>query len=179
MTLMFSAWGPLLALSNVELDLLPFLQAAVAAAEMRLKGQTELMRVLVTRIGPDATTRRRMADTATSSRAGPWEELIARALAAPPLGGAAPPRRAAGDAEGSAGGSQPRVVRVADRPLDKEGLDGMKEDAVRGRQHLDGQRLVAAVAAVGHDVDDRGVLPGQGVEGGEQAGLVLVTAVNR
>ena len=51
----------------------------------------------------------------------------------------------------------------------------MKEDAVRRRQHLDGPRLVAAVAAVGHDVDDRGVLPGQRVEGGERAGLVLLS----
>jgi hypothetical protein len=42
------------------------------------------MRVAVTRIGPDGTMRRRMVDTAASSDAGPWEELIARALAAPP-----------------------------------------------------------------------------------------------
>jgi hypothetical protein len=42
------------------------------------------MRVVVTRIGPDGTMRRRMVDTAASSDAGPWEELIARALAAPP-----------------------------------------------------------------------------------------------
>jgi hypothetical protein len=42
------------------------------------------MRVVVTRIGPDGTMRR-MVDTATSSHAGPREELIARALAAPPL----------------------------------------------------------------------------------------------
>jgi hypothetical protein len=40
------------------------------------------MRVVVTRIGPDGTTRRRMVDTAASSDAGPWEELIARGLAA-------------------------------------------------------------------------------------------------
>jgi hypothetical protein len=43
------------------------------------------MRVVVTRIGPDGTMGRRMVDTAASSHAGPWEELIARALAAPPL----------------------------------------------------------------------------------------------
>jgi hypothetical protein len=42
------------------------------------------MRVVVTRIGPDGTMRRRMVDTAASSDAGLWEELIARALAAPP-----------------------------------------------------------------------------------------------
>ena len=36
------------------------------------------MRVVVTRIGPDGTMRRRMVDTAASSDAGPWEELIAR-----------------------------------------------------------------------------------------------------
>jgi hypothetical protein len=42
------------------------------------------MRVVVTRIGPDGTMRRRMADTAVSGEVGPWEELIARALAAPP-----------------------------------------------------------------------------------------------
>jgi hypothetical protein len=42
------------------------------------------MRVIVTRIGPDGTMRRRMVDTAASGNAGPWQELIARALAAPP-----------------------------------------------------------------------------------------------
>ena len=42
------------------------------------------MRVVVTLIGPDGTMRRRMVDTAASSDAGPWEELIARALADPP-----------------------------------------------------------------------------------------------
>ena len=42
------------------------------------------MRVVVTRIGPDGTMRRRMVDTAASGDVGPWEELIPRALAAPP-----------------------------------------------------------------------------------------------
>ena len=42
------------------------------------------MRVVVTRIGPPARMRPRMVDTAASSDAGPWEELLARALAAPP-----------------------------------------------------------------------------------------------
>ena len=50
---------------------------------MRLEGQTELMRVVVTLIGPDGTTRCRMVDTA-SSDTGAWEELLARALAALP-----------------------------------------------------------------------------------------------
>jgi hypothetical protein len=43
------------------------------------------MRVVVTRISPDGTLQRRMVDTAGSRHADPWEELIARALAAPPL----------------------------------------------------------------------------------------------
>lgn len=47
-------------------------------------GQTELMRVVVTRIGPDGTMDRRMVDTAASSERGPWEELITRAVADPP-----------------------------------------------------------------------------------------------
>ena len=46
--------------------------------------QTELMRVVVTRIDPDGTMDRRMVDTAASGNAGPWEDLVARALAAPP-----------------------------------------------------------------------------------------------
>lgn len=46
------------------------------------------MRVVVTLIGPDGTMRRRLVDTATSTDAGPWEELVARAL------GALPPYRA-------------------------------------------------------------------------------------
>ena len=39
------------------------------------------MRVVVTLIGPDGAMRRRMVDTAASSDTGPWEELLARALA--------------------------------------------------------------------------------------------------
>ena len=42
------------------------------------------MRVVVTLIGPDGTIRRRMVDTAASSDTGPWEELLARALASLP-----------------------------------------------------------------------------------------------
>ena len=42
------------------------------------------MRVIVTRIGPDGTIQGRMVDTAASSDADPWEELLARGLAAPP-----------------------------------------------------------------------------------------------
>ena len=45
------------------------------------RGQTELMRVVVTLIGPDGTMRRRMVDTGTSGDTGPWDELLARALA--------------------------------------------------------------------------------------------------
>jgi hypothetical protein len=48
------------------------------------RGQTELMRVVVTRISQDGAMRRRMVDTAVSGDVGPWEELAARALAAPP-----------------------------------------------------------------------------------------------
>ena len=48
------------------------------------RGQTELMRVVVTLIGSDGTMRRRMVDTAASGDTGPWEELLTRALAALP-----------------------------------------------------------------------------------------------
>jgi hypothetical protein len=48
------------------------------------RGQTELMRVVVTLIGSDGTMRRRMVDTAASGETGPWEELLTRALAALP-----------------------------------------------------------------------------------------------
>ena len=48
------------------------------------------MRVVVTRIGPDGATRRRVIDTATAGDPGPWEELVARALAAPPAYHAVP-----------------------------------------------------------------------------------------
>jgi hypothetical protein len=51
---------------------------------MRPEGQTELMWVVVTLIGPDGTMWRRMVDTAASGETGPWEELLARALAALP-----------------------------------------------------------------------------------------------
>jgi hypothetical protein len=42
------------------------------------------MRVVVTRIDPDGTMRRRVVDTAGRSDARQWEELIARALAVRP-----------------------------------------------------------------------------------------------
>jgi hypothetical protein len=42
------------------------------------------MRVVVTRISQDGTMGRRMVDTAASGDVGSWEELTARALAAPP-----------------------------------------------------------------------------------------------
>jgi hypothetical protein len=57
---------------------------AVCLPEYPRRGQTELMRVVVTLIGPDGTMRRRMVDTAMSRDAGPWEELLTRALAALP-----------------------------------------------------------------------------------------------
>jgi hypothetical protein len=41
------------------------------------------MRVVVTRISQDGTMRRRVVDTAASGGVGPWEDLAARALAAP------------------------------------------------------------------------------------------------
>ena len=46
----------------------------------------------MTLIGPDGTMRRRMVDTAASSDAGPWEELLALALAALPPYRAVPGR---------------------------------------------------------------------------------------
>ena len=68
-------------------------QAAIVAVclpKCGRRGQTELMRVVVTRVGPDGAIRRRMVDTAASSDADPWEELLARALAAPPPDRAVP-----------------------------------------------------------------------------------------
>jgi hypothetical protein len=50
------------------------------------------MRVVVTLIGPDGSMERRMGDTATSSDPGPWEELLARALASLPPYRAVPGR---------------------------------------------------------------------------------------
>ena len=38
----------------------------------------------MTLIGPDGAMRRRMVDTAASSDTGPWEDLLARALASLP-----------------------------------------------------------------------------------------------
>jgi hypothetical protein len=51
---------------------------------MRWRGQTELIRVVVTLVGPDGAMRRRMVDTAAPGDMSPWEELLARALAALP-----------------------------------------------------------------------------------------------
>src|SRR5690348_7806599 len=56
---------------------------SVYLAKCGQREQTELMRVVVTRISQDGTMRRRMVDTAASADIGPWEELAARALAVP------------------------------------------------------------------------------------------------
>ena len=69
------------------------------------------MRVVVTRIGPDGAMRRRMVDTAAPGGAGPWEELIARALAAPP------PYQAVPGGPVSIFASVSRVVLVAEHDL--------------------------------------------------------------
>ena len=63
----------------------------------------------MTLIGPDGTMRRRMVDTAASSDTGPWEELLARALAA----------RAASPAFALTAGNSAAVAEVCSR------LDGM------------------------------------------------------
>jgi hypothetical protein len=57
---------------------------AVCVPKCSATEQTELMRVVVTRIGPDGAMRRRMVDTAAFGDPGPWQELTARALAAAP-----------------------------------------------------------------------------------------------
>src|SRR5258708_1153891 len=64
------------------------------------------------------------------------------------------------------------------------GAGGVRVDEIRladvggrvvagGGQDLDGAGLDAGVAAAGDGVGDRDVVPGQGVEGVEQAGLVV------
>jgi hypothetical protein len=53
------------------------------------------------------------------------------------------------------------AVQVGDVPFDQERLRGVREDASRDGQHLDGADLVAAVAAVFHDVLDGDGVPGQ------------------
>ena len=59
-------------------------------------------------------------------------------------------------------------------PLDQERLRGVREQARGGGQHLDGPQLVPSVIAVFHHVLDEHASPGQGVEGVEQAGLVVL-----
>jgi hypothetical protein len=48
------------------------------------EGQNGLVRVVATRIEPDGTMQRRMVDTALRNDGPRWEDLAARALAAPP-----------------------------------------------------------------------------------------------
>lgn len=64
-------------------------------------------------------------------------------------------------------------VGVADGAFDEECLGRGGEAAGRGGQDLQGSGLVAAVRPVVHGVPHGGVLPGQGVQGGEQARLVV------
>src|SRR5258708_37560946 len=79
----------------------------------------------------------------------------------------------AGDAErGDVG--QRCAVWGGDVPLDQVGLADVGERQVWWRvEALDGAGFGPAVAAAGGGVGDRGVVPGQGVEGVEQAGLVV------
>jgi hypothetical protein len=70
--------------------------AGVCRPKCGWRGQTELMRVVVTLIGPDGAMGRRMADTAASSDTGAWGELLVRALAAVPAYRAVPGGRPAG-----------------------------------------------------------------------------------
>ena len=56
---------------------------SVYLAKYGRREQTELMRVVVTRISQDGTMRRRVVDTAASGGVGRWEDLAARALAVP------------------------------------------------------------------------------------------------
>ncbi len=61
------------------------------------------------------------------------------------------------------------------RVLDQVCLADVRERQVARRVHeLDGAGFDPAVAAVGGSVGDRGIVPGQGVEGVEQAGLVVL-----
>ena len=61
-----------------------------------------------------------------------------------------------------------------DVPLDQVCLADVRERQITGRVHdLDGAGFDPAVAAAGGGVGDRDVAPGQGVEGVEQAGLVV------
>ena len=48
-----------------------------------MRGQNELVRVVVTRIDPDGTLHRRMVDTAQQSDRRLWEDLAARAIGVP------------------------------------------------------------------------------------------------
>jgi hypothetical protein len=88
--------------------------------------------------------------------------------------GAGPGGVQAGDAErGDVG--QGRAVQDGDVPLDQVCLADVRERQVAGRVHdLDGAGLDPAVAAVGGGTGDRDVAPGQGVQGVEQAGLVVL-----
>ena len=65
---------------------LPPTTAAVHLLKCGCRGQTELMRVVVTRIDRDGTVRRRVVDTAAHSHAGPWEELSPPSAAHRPSG---------------------------------------------------------------------------------------------
>ncbi len=60
-------------------------------------------------------------------------------------------------------------------PLDQVCLADVRERQIAGRVHdLDGAGFDPAVAAVSGGVGDRDAAPGQGVEGVEQAGLVVL-----
>jgi hypothetical protein len=80
----------------------------------------------------------------------------------------------AGDSErGDVG--QRGAVQGGDVPFDEIGLADVRERQVAGRvENLDGAGFDPAVAAAGGGVGDRGVVPGQDVEGVEQAGLVFL-----
>jgi hypothetical protein len=62
------------------------------------------------------------------------------------------------------------AAQVGDVPFDQERLRGMREDAGRGGQDLDGADLVAAMPAIFHHVVDRDRGPWKRVQGIKQAG---------
>ena len=84
-----------------------------------------------------------------------------------------PRRGEAGDAQRGDRRSR-AAVQTGDVALDQERLRGVRPDPGGGGQHLDGAGLFAAVGPAGHIVLDRDGLPGQGVRGREQAGLVVL-----
>src|SRR5258708_36055215 len=111
----------------------------------------------------------------------PWRTDIMKLVLDAPVAADVPgDRRRPGALRGEAGDAQRRyrryrvAVQVGDVALDQERLGGVREHPRRSGQHLGVAALASPVRPACHHMLNREPGPGQGVQGVEQPGLVVL-----